>query len=82
MNKGKKYYSSILEETEDYPYETASAYFQIYRRGSDSIDVAIKKFNEITKEDIIKIASKIHMDTVYTLGGDKKWWSILLVALV
>ena len=37
----------------------------------DDIDMRKKKILNVTKEDIINLANKIKIDTVFLLGGDK-----------
>ena len=72
IDKAKKYLISYLEEIEDYPAQLIGTYYAIDKLGSDDISKKIKIINKITKEDIVKLADKIHMDTVLLLGGDKK----------
>ena len=37
-----------------------------------AVPVMLEENTKVTKEDIVKLADKIHMDTVLLLGGDKK----------
>ena len=39
--------------------------------GVDDIETRKKKMNEVTKEEVIKVAKKIHLNTIYLLEGDK-----------
>ena len=40
---------------------------------ADSVEVKKQKTLKITKEEIMALAEKIHLDTSFLLGGDKKW---------
>ena len=37
---------------------------------ADTLDIKIKKYSNITKEEVVNIAKKIKMDTIYILEGD------------
>ena len=36
---------------------------------SDDIDTRIKKINRVTRKSVMKLANKIHLDTIYLLEG-------------
>ena len=68
----KKYYLSGLEEIEDSPNQIIASYYAIDKLKADSIEERKEKIKDITKEEIVALANKIYIDTVYLLGGDKK----------
>ena len=72
IEKAKINYLSNLEEIEDSPNQLIALYYAIDKLGSDEIDKKKEIIKKVTKEDIIKLANKVFMDTVYLLGGDKK----------
>ena len=37
---------------------------------SDDITERLNKMNRVTASDVVKLASKIHLDTIYMLEGD------------
>ena len=39
--------------------------------GNDRIDVRKKQMEKVTKEDVINLAKKVHIDTVYLLKGER-----------
>ena len=73
IENAQKYYLSILEEVEDKPSQIISSYYAIDLMGIDPIETRKEKIMEVTKEDIMKLASKVSIDTIFLLGGDKKW---------
>ncbi|MBO5375614.1 MAG: insulinase family protein [Bacilli bacterium] len=72
IENAQKYYLSILEEVEDKPSQIISSYYAIDLMGIDPIETRKEKIMEVTKEDIMKLASKVSIDTIFLLGGDKK----------
>ena len=48
-------------------------YYAIDLMGIDEIETRKEKIMEVTKEDIMLLASKVNIDTIFLLGGDKKW---------
>ena len=68
--KAKVTYINSLKELEDNPQNVISLYEGIEYLNSDTIRDRIIKINKVTKRDIIKLASKIHLDTVVLLEGN------------
>lgn len=72
IENAKRYYLSILEEVEDKPSQIISSYYAIDLIGIDEIETRKEKIMKVTKEDIRILASKVNIDTIFLLGGDKK----------
>lgn len=72
IDKAKKYYISALDEIEDNPSQIIASYYAIDKLGIDTLEDRKKKIEKVTKKDIMSLANKIFIDTVYLLGGDKK----------
>ena len=72
IDKAKRYYLSGLQEIEDSPNQIIASYYAIDKLGIDCIEKRKKTIQNVTKEDIILLANKIFIDSVYLLGGDKK----------
>ena len=69
INKGKKDYITAF----DTAMESASGYIDIVLGqilfDADTVSKRKEEIMKVTKEDIMKLASKIHMDTIYLLRG-------------
>ena len=72
VEKAKTYYISALEEVEDNPSQIISAYHATDKLGMDELEKRKEQIKKITKEDIISVANKVFVDTIFLLGGDKK----------
>ena len=68
--KGKITYINSLKELEDSEQSLISLYAGIEYLNSDDIPTRFNKINRVTKSDVVKLANKIHLDTVYLLEGD------------
>ena len=64
----KTSYQDILEN----PYTIINSYESTAYLGYDSIKTRINKIDAVTKEDIIQVANKIKINTVFLLEGKKK----------
>ncbi len=70
INKAIQIYKNSLEEIEENPEYLMEAYYLMDLIGIDNLDTRRIKITEVTKENIIKIAKKIKIDTIYLLEGD------------
>lgn len=68
--KAKITYINSLKELEDSPESLLSLYAGIEYLNSDNLSSRLNKINRVTKADVVKLASKIHLDTVYLLEGE------------
>ncbi len=71
----KRAVSSIISSINmslDSPAQIIDMYLFKYMGSIDEIDERIAKFKKITKEDVIKIARKVSINTVYILKGGEK----------
>lgn len=69
--KAKITYINSLKELEDSPESLLSLYAGIEYLNSDTLEDRFTKINKVTKEDVIRLASKIHLDTIYLLEGEE-----------
>ena len=67
--KAKITYVNSIKELEDNAQNILSMYTGIEYLGSDTIDNRIKKINKVTKKQVMKFASKLHLDAIYLLEG-------------
>ena len=69
--KAKITYLNSLKELEDNPQSILSLYVGMEYLNSHDLNTRINNINKVTKSDVVKLASKIHLDTIYLLeGGD------------
>lgn len=69
--KAKVTYLNSLKELEDNPQSILSLYVGMEYLNSHDMDMRINNINKVTKSDVVALASKIHLDTVFLLeGGD------------
>ena len=68
--KAKITYINSLKELEDNPDSLIGLYSGIEYLNSDNLENRFSKINKVTKSDVIKLASKIHLDTIYLLEGE------------
>lgn len=71
----KRAISSIISSINmslDSPSHIIDMYLFRYMGSIDDLDERINKFKKITKEDIMKIARKVSINTIYILKGEEK----------
>ena len=72
LDNAVKYYISALDEIDDKPVVLLASYYAIAKLGVASIEERKEIIKTVTREDIMAFAKKIHIDTIFLLGGDKK----------
>ena len=68
--KAKITYINSLKELEDNQDSLLSLYAGIEYLKSDNLEDRFTKINRVTRDDVIKLSSKIHLDTIYLLEGE------------
>ena len=68
--KAKVTYINSLKELEDNPNSVLGLYAGIEYLKSDTLEDRLIKINKVTIQDVVRLASKIHLDTVFLLEGD------------
>ena len=66
----KEYFCTALDEVLDSPNRILDNYYMMELLGTDDLEEKRRKIMEVSKTDIIKVAKKIKMDTVFLLEGD------------
>ena len=67
--KAKEYYTSAIDDIIESPFQIIESYYMIELLGVDDIETKRKKMLKVTKEEIIAVAKKVKMNTVYILEG-------------
>lgn len=69
LNNAIVSYINSLSELEDNPSSIISLYTCLEYLNGDLIEDRIKNIKKVTKEDVIKLANKIHLNTIFLLEG-------------
>ncbi len=69
LKNAKETYLSSLEELEDNPESIVAMYTAIEYLNADTISERRKKIMQVTKDEVVAISSKIHLNTVFLLEG-------------
>ncbi len=69
LNEMKMIYINTCKTIYDSPNDLIRNYMTHEYFGHDLVEVRIKKILEVTKEDVVKLAQKVKLDTVYFLKG-------------
>lgn len=67
----KEYYNTALEEIEDSQSKIINNYLMMELINADDIDVKREKMNKVTKNEIVRVAKKVTIDTILCLEGVK-----------
>lgn len=68
--KAKITYINSLKELEDSQDSLLGLYAGIEYLNSDTLEDRFTNINKVTHNDVVKLASKIHLDTIYLLEGE------------
>ncbi len=71
LENAKMMYLSSIDELEESQDDIIDSYYMMDLIGVDDIETKKKKMSKVTKEEIVKVAKKIHLNTIYLLEGDK-----------
>lgn len=72
INIAKEYFGAALDSIVESEANMIQNYFMMDIMGLDDIDTRRKKMNEVTAAEIIKVAKKIKMDTIFCIEGVSK----------
>ena len=67
----KEYYNTALEEIEDSQSKIINNYLMMELINTDDIDVKREKMSKVMKSEIVKVAKKVTIDTIFCLEGVK-----------
>ena len=71
ISKSKIQYITMLDEIKENPFQIMSSYYSIEILNYDDLDTRKEKIQKVSFDDIKKISSKIHVDTIYLLKGEE-----------
>ena len=67
----KEYFNTAIDDTLENENRIIDNYLMMELLGTDSLEEKCEKMNKVTKKEIIKVAKKVKMDTVFCLEGIK-----------
>lgn len=67
----KEFFETSFDEIEENPNSVIDLYMSMAYLNTDSLEDRRKNVAKVTKNEIVKVAKKIYMDTIFTLEGDK-----------
>jgi hypothetical protein len=71
INIAKQYFETAFDELEEDTNSVIDLYLSKMYYDTDDLDVKRKNIMKVSKNELVKVAKKIHMDTVFELEGDK-----------
>ena len=71
INIAKEYFETAVEETLESQTRIIDNYLMMELIGTDSLDDKREKMKKVTKKEIINVAKKVKIDTVFLLEGGK-----------
>ncbi len=69
VEKAKEYYTSAIDDIIESPFQIIESYYMIELLGVDDIETKRKKMLKVTKDEIIAVAKKVKINTIYILEG-------------
>ena len=70
LDNVKKIYLSSLKSIEDYQDDLIGNFISEVYLNDDDLSLKREKIERVSKEDLMELSKKIHIDTVYLLKGD------------
>ncbi len=71
LEKARSLYISVINEVYEYQSSISEYYYNLKYLSLDKYEKEIKEVNSIRKEDVIKLAKKIKIDTIYLLKEEE-----------
>lgn len=72
IEEAKVTFASSLKEIKDSPRAILNTYISHEYMDADFLEEREEKIQEVTKEDVIRFAKKVHIDTIYALEGGEE----------
>ena len=69
IEKAKEYYTSAIDDIIESPFQIIESYYMIELLFVDDIETKRKKMLKVTKDEIIALAKKVKINTIYILEG-------------
>ena len=69
IRKAKEYYTSALDDIIESTFQIIESYYMMELLGVDDIETKRRKMLKVTKDEIVGVANKVKINTVYILEG-------------
>ncbi len=72
IKKAKEYFETVVDEAMDAPGSVLESYYTMELLGTDDLETKKAKMWNVTKEEIVKVAKHVKIDTIYLLEGEEQ----------
>jgi len=72
IEKAKEYCYAGLKEIEDTQEQIIASFYAVDKLNSGALEKRKEMLSKVTKEEIIELAKKVYIDSIFLLGGGKK----------
>ena len=69
LNMAKEFFGTAIDSLLESQLSILDHYYMMEILGTDNIETRLKKMNDVTLPEVVKVAKKIKIDTVYCLEG-------------
>lgn len=70
LDKAKQLFVTALEESEDSAGQILEVYYMMEMLGTDDLETKKKKMLQVKMQEVINVAKKVKLDTIYLLEGE------------
>ena len=72
LDKAKEYYTSAIDDIIESSFQIIENYYMMELLGVDDLETKRKKMLKVTKEEVITVAKKTKLNTIYILKGENE----------
>ena len=72
ISKAKEVFQNAIKSSLEGEAQIVNLYDTMALLQTDDVETRLQKMQEVTKEDIINVAKKVKIDTIYCLEGVKE----------
>ena len=72
LDKAKEYYTSAIDDIIESSFQIIESYYMMELLGVDDLETKRKKMLKVTKEEVVAVAKKTKLNTIYILKGENE----------
>lgn len=72
LDKAKEYYTSAIDDIIESSFQIIESYYMMELLGVDDLKTKRKKMLKVTKEEVVAVAKKTKLNTIYILKGENE----------